>query len=92
MPLEQQNALYAANQAQLAEADRQIQEFLKNPEVRERIEGEFNQVRAEVDQGERAISGRPPPQLALEASGDATALFPGARRPQRRSRCKAPWR
>jgi hypothetical protein len=58
LPLEQQNALYAANQAQLAEADRQIQEFLKNPEVRERIEGEFNTVKtqaaAEVQQARAA--------------------------------------
>jgi hypothetical protein len=75
MPLEQQNALYAANQAQLAEADRQIQQLLQDPVVRERIEGEFNQVRAQVDQAKAAYQ-QATVDLATQAQGVLTALFP----------------
>jgi hypothetical protein len=70
---EQQNALYAANQAQIAEADRQIQEFLQNPVVRERIEGEFNQVKAQVDQAKAGFE-QATAELATQAQGVLTAL------------------
>ena len=48
MSPEEQNALYATSQAQIAEADRQIADFLQNPAVRERIEGEFNTVKTQA--------------------------------------------
>jgi hypothetical protein len=75
MDPEQQNAVYAANQAQLAEADRQIQQLLQDPVVRERIEGEFNQVKAQVDQAKAAYQ-QATADLATQAQGVLTALFP----------------
>ena len=56
--VEAENAAYAHSQALFAEADRQIQEVLKDPIIRERIEGEFNTVKtqaaAEVQQAKAA--------------------------------------
>ena len=75
LPLEQQNALYEQNSARLAEADRQIQEVLKDPIIRERIETEFNQVRAEVNQAKAGYQ-QATAELATQAQGVLTALFP----------------
>ena len=79
MSPEQQNALYAASQAQIAEADRQIADFLQNPAVRERIEGEFNTVKtqaaAEVQQA-RAAYQKVITQNATAGLAALNASFP----------------
>jgi hypothetical protein len=75
MPYEQQLALGEANQAQLAEADKQIQALLQDPVVRERIETEFNQVRAQVDVAKQQYQAATE-QLVLESQGIITALYP----------------
>jgi hypothetical protein len=73
--LQPEQTPYEQATAQIDEADKAIQELLKDPLARSHIEAEFNQVRAEVDTA-KAQYREATEQLALQAQSVITALYP----------------
>jgi hypothetical protein len=66
---------HATYQQATAEIDKNIEALLSDPNIRSRLEHEFSSVRAEVDQAKGQYQAATA-QLATEAQGLMTALFP----------------